>query len=161
MYFSHLDHPQPPLPAALETAIAWLRETDVSQMAPGRYPIDGDAMFALVQTVQTGPWEDGRPEFHERYIDVQCLLEGEELMGYSAAEPALAITQNLLAERDIAFTATPTSESRLVMRPGHFVVFFPGELHRPNCVVSESMQTRKVVVKIARERVLPISPKSV
>lgn len=148
MYFSHLNHPQPGLHPVLTAAIDYLRSTDFSQMAPGRYPIDGERMFALVQNAHTAAWEAGRPEFHVRYADVQCLLEGEELMGYAPADPALPLLDDRRAERDIAFVVSPTSESRLVLKPGDFVFFYPGELHRPNRAVGLPMPIRKVVVKI-------------
>jgi biofilm protein TabA len=60
-----------------------MRNTDFSQMAVGRYPIDGEQMFALVQSPMTQAWETGKAEFHSRYIDIQYLLEGEELIGYA------------------------------------------------------------------------------
>ncbi|QLG89646.1 YhcH/YjgK/YiaL family protein [Chitinibacter bivalviorum] len=148
MYFSHLAHPQPPLPAAIERALNYLRSTDFSQLATGRHPIEGDQMIAIVQTPQTQPWETGMPEFHRRYIDIQYLLEGEEIIGFGVAQPELPLATDQLAERDIAFVHPIADESRLHLKPGMFAIFFPGELHKPCRCVQQSQLIKKIVIKI-------------
>lgn len=148
MLLGHLNQPAMPLPAALNTAIDYLRATDFSQMAPGRYPINGDEMIAIVQTPLTQPWETGLPEFHQRYIDIQYLLEGEEIIGYLPANPELERSTDQLAERDIAFVHPQPNETRLVLTAGMFAIFFPGELHKPCRALNSSMAIKKVVIKI-------------
>lgn len=149
MFLSHINHEAFPLPAALNAALAYLRHTDFREMAPGRYPIDGDKMIAIVQTPLTQPWETGMPEFHQRYIDIQYLLEGEEVIGFLPANPTLECAKDQLIERDIAFVHPQANETRLVLTPGMFAIFFPGELHKPCRVLNESMPIKKVVIKIA------------
>ncbi|QBC42399.1 YhcH/YjgK/YiaL family protein [Iodobacter fluviatilis] len=100
-----------PLPPAIEAALHYLRNTDFSHMAVGRYPIDGEQMFALVQSPITQGWDAGKPEFHSRYIDIQYLLEGEELIGYAISDHTLSKKYDQLAERDIAFVAPIEHES--------------------------------------------------
>ncbi|WP_028455249.1 YhcH/YjgK/YiaL family protein [Chitinilyticum litopenaei] len=149
MYLGHIAHPQPPLPAAIARGLAYLRDTDFSSMPPGRYPLDGENMIAIVQEPLTQPWETGMPEFHARYIDIQYLLDGEEAIGFAPANPALARVQDQLDGRDIAFVHPQPDESRLVLKPGMFAIFFPGELHKPCRAVTEPRPIRKVVIKIA------------
>jgi len=134
--------------ADIEFALQHLRETDYTPVATGRYPIDGERMFALVQDPMTQAWETGFPEFHARHIDVQCLLIGEEALGYLPADPDLIPHDDRLAERDIAFVAQQALETRIVLTPGMYAIFFPGELHRPCRAVGQSMQIKKVVIKI-------------
>jgi biofilm protein TabA len=151
MYLGHLDHFALPLPAAIETALNYLRQTDFSVMAPGRYPIDGEKMFAIIQAPLTQSWEAGQPEFHARYLDIQYLREGEELIGYKIADPSLATTQDSLQERDIAFVAPQPQESKLHLTAGMFAIFYPGELHRPCRAAGEPQIIRKVVIKIVAD----------
>jgi biofilm protein TabA len=148
MYLSHLHHPQAPLPAAIERALAYLQRTDFSQLAAGRYPIEGDDMIAIVQNPQTQPWETGMPEFHQRYLDIQYLLEGEEVIGFAIAQPELPLMTDQLAERDIAFVHPIANESRLLLTAGMFAIFFPGELHKPCRSVTQTQNIKKVVIKI-------------
>jgi biofilm protein TabA len=148
MFLGHIDQTHLPLPAALNAAIAYLRHTDFSNLAPGRFSIDGDKMIAIVQTPLTQPWETGMPEFHQRYIDIQYLLEGEEVIGFLPANPDLERVTDQLAERDIAFVHPQANETRLVLTPGMFAIFFPGELHKPCRLLNHAMQIKKVVIKI-------------
>lgn len=134
--------------AEIELALQHLRDTDYLQVAPGKYPIDGTRMFAIVQDPITQNWDLGFPEFHERHIDVQCLLSGEEALGFLPANPNLNPTDNFLAERDIAFVAQQENETKIILTPGMYAVFFPGELHRPCRAVNQAMQIKKVVIKI-------------
>jgi biofilm protein TabA len=41
------------------------------------------------------------------------------------------------------------NETRLVLTPGMFAIFFPGELHKPCRALNAPMPIRKVVIKIA------------
>jgi biofilm protein TabA len=149
MFLGHLHHTTLAMPTVIATALDYLRLTDFSQLEAGRYPIDGEHVFALVQDPMTQSWETGLPEFHARYIDIQCLLEGEEGIGYAPANPSLINITDQLAERDIAFVAQQDNESRLFLTPGMFAIFYPGELHRPCRAPNASMRIKKVVIKIS------------
>ncbi|MFZ6801464.1 YhcH/YjgK/YiaL family protein [Undibacterium sp. Di24W] len=148
MILGHLKHTHTALAANLEMALQHLRENDYLLREPGKYPIHGDQMFALVQDPITQAWETGFPEFHERHIDVQYLLSGEEALGYLPANQELVPHDDRLKERDIAFVAQQTHETRIVLTPGMYAIFFPGELHRPCRAVAQAMQIKKVVIKI-------------
>lgn len=148
MFLGHLQQTTIALPAEIESALDYLRLTDFSKLEAGRYPIDGENVFALVQDPITQHWEAGLPEFHKRYIDIQCLLEGEEGIGYSPTNANLINITDQLAERDIAFVAQQDNESRLLLKPGMFAIFFPGELHRPCRAPNAPMRIKKVVIKI-------------
>jgi biofilm protein TabA len=153
MYLGHLHQTNLPFPAAIETALTYLRNTDFSKMEAGRYPIDGEQLFAIVQTPLTQTWESGKPEFHARYIDIQYLLEGEELIGYAIANATRVKTHDQLAEKDIAFVAPISDESVLRLTPGMFAIFYPGELHKPCRAVNAPMLIKKVVIKISKDLV--------
>ena len=137
------------MPPVIASALDYLRKTDFSKLEAGRYPIDGDKVFALLQDPMTQHWDAGLPEFHVQYIDIQCLLEGEEGIAYSPANANLINITDQLAERDIAFVAQQDNESRLLLAPGMFAIFFPGELHRPCRAPNTPMRIKKVVIKIA------------
>lgn len=148
MILAHLDNPSHLLPPEVQKAVDHLRLVDYREKAPGRYEIEEGRMFALVQDPITQDWHSGFPEFHQRHIDVQCLLQGEEMIGYLPPSAALAPTQNFLEERDIAFVAAQENETKLHLTPRMYAVFYPGELHRPCKAMTQAMQIKKVVIKI-------------
>jgi len=151
MILGHLNHTHTKFADDIEMALQHLRVTDYLLREPGKYPINGEQMFALVQDPMTQSWETGFPEFHQRHIDVQYLLSGEEALGYLPANPDLIPHDDRLQERDIAFVAQQTHETKIVLTPGMYAIFFPGELHRPCRAVkldAQGMQIKKVVIKI-------------
>ena len=151
MIFDHLDSfTRHNLPADLRQVMTLLPE--LAQRAPGRYPIDGDRVFAMVQDVTTKPATESRPEAHARYLDVQYLISGCEKIGFLSAATEKRIVEDHLADRDIAFYDCPAQASELIMHPGMFAVFFPGELHQPCCAVGEPALIRKIVIKVLLEK---------
>ena len=53
-----------------------------------------------------------------------------------------------LADKDIAFLPEGEQEKTIVLNEGDFVVFYPGEVHKPLCAVGKPATVRKVVVKM-------------
>jgi len=143
MFLGHLDQVSLALPSVITNALDYLRQTDFSVLEAGRYEIYGANIFALVQDPMTQDWLTGLPEFHARYIDIQYLLEGEEAIGYSPPNLSLNKITDQLAERDIAFVAQQNNESKLLLEPGMFAIFFPGELHRPCRASNAPMRIKK------------------
>jgi biofilm protein TabA len=149
MVLGHLNQTPFSLPEDVEKALHYLRNTEFTSLESGRYDIDGDNMFALVQDPITQSWDVGYPEFHAKYIDVQYLIEGEEVIGYLPTNSTLIPTINHLAEKDIAFVAQQMNETKLCLTAGMFAIFYPGELHRPCRTMHTDRQIKKVVIKIA------------
>ena len=151
MFCNHLEHRMhASVPAELRSALGLL--PDLAQLTPGRYPINGDKMFALVQEMDTSLAPNSRFEAHELYLDVQYLVSGLERIDYLPQSSEARLLEDHRTERDIAFYATSEPASQLILRPGMFAVFYPGELHRPGCAAGAPAKIRKVVLKIRQER---------
>ena len=69
--------------------------------------------------------EGALPEAHEHYADIQCLLEGEEAVGY-ALKDGRAPAKPYDPEADIAFWDVPFDTIRL--KPGDFYIVWPEDL---------------------------------
>ena len=67
---------------SLYKGLRFLKETDLAALPVGRYEIDGDAVFALVQEYETHLPEECRWEAHYTYTDIQYIVEGSEKMGW-------------------------------------------------------------------------------
>ncbi|CPR14640.1 YhcH/YjgK/YiaL family protein [Brenneria goodwinii] len=137
----------PYLPAKLREAIEYVKQNITADTPLGKYDIDGDNAFVLISNDSTEALEKRRAEYHAKYLDVQIVLSGVEGMTFSnlpAGEPDV----DWLADKDIAFLPSGGQEKQMVMQEGDFVVFFPGEVHKPLCAVGEPARVRKAVVKI-------------
>lgn len=131
---------------SLVEAFNYIRAFDPAT-ADGRYDILGNDIYAMVASYETSPaaW---RPfEAHERYLDVQVLLEGVERMDVALNE-AMEITQPYSDADDVTLFATPEQYSSLVMKPGFFAVFYPHDVHRPGCDLDGKAAVRKLIVKV-------------
>ncbi|NDL67492.1 YhcH/YjgK/YiaL family protein [Anaerotalea alkaliphila] len=135
-------------PEAVQRALAYLGDTDFSTLEPGTYEVEGKDIYAMLQTMQTDLLENRRPEAHVVYIDIQYLLEGEERMGWAEVNGDAVVTEDKRPDKDMVYYQAPAQEAFIDLVPGEFVVFFPSDIHRPGCCVSEPMPIRKVVVKI-------------
>jgi biofilm protein TabA len=128
------------------TGLRWLRSFDPA-IADGRHAIDGDHVFALVSTYETGPSTEKRFETHVRHIDLQYVADGHERILHAPAA-ALAVETPYDDATDVAFYADPPFASSLLMRPGDLAVFHPDDAHKPGCMAGGRHTVRKVVVKV-------------
>lgn len=65
-----------------------------------------------------------------------------------STRPAGTPHTDWLTDKDIAFLPTSVDEKTVVLNEGDFVVFYPGEVHKPLCAVGEPARVRKAVVKM-------------
>lgn len=135
-------------------AIAFLRSVLNEAPADGKREMPNcdvaGAVSVNVFHLEPKPWEASKPEAHERYIDIQVVLEGEEYM-YVPAREGLAVTQPYDADTDCALYALPSEAeaTRICVPQGYFTVFFAGELHIPGVASPSSPKRgRKAVVKV-------------
>jgi YhcH/YjgK/YiaL family protein len=135
---------------AMAAAAGYLDKAVRNPPADGRVEIDGNRVYALVQSYNTRTGkENPRFEVHRRYIDVQFMLEGFELCGWAPAE-RMSINVPYDETKDIAFGRVSADDIVLVPFPsGRALVFHPWDAHAPCLAVTEPSPVRKIVVKIA------------
>lgn len=126
---------------------AFLRNTDLDAIASGKHGIEGDTIFALVQEYQTKPLNECKLESHKRYIDIQYMIQGEELMGVTIKNNQLVVEQN--DEKDYTFYEGTTS--LVLVAQGMFTIFFPDDIHQPCVQVQSAAAVKKVVIKVLIE----------
>lgn len=133
-----------PLHRAFPDVFRFLRDPALPSLALGRYAIDGDRVYTVVSKDRTRSREEARLETHRKYIDVQCLIDGTDHMGWKAANACQTVSTPYNAVKDVEFFADP-ADAWIAVPPRHFIVFFPEDAHAP--LVGEGM-LHKVVVKV-------------
>ncbi len=147
MIIGNIHHLQSWLPDALRQAIEHVK-AHVSESTPlGKHDIDGNNLFYLISEDSTEAQAERRAEYHARYLDIQIVLRGQEGMTFSPF-PAGEPQTDWLADKDIAFLAEGAQEKTVILNEGDFVVFYPGEVHKPLCAVGAPAKVRKAVVKV-------------
>jgi YhcH/YjgK/YiaL family protein len=129
------------IPEALE----YLAKTDFSKIAPGKYPIDGDRLFAVVQRYEPKPISEGKWEYHRKYLDVQYMVSGVERMGYAPQDDSLPVEQEYSDEKDCGLVRA--AGPLVPVGQKMFAIFFPNELHAP-CLSDNDTGPGKEVFKI-------------
>ena len=132
-----IDYKQFHYPKAVERALEFLKAHDFTTFAGGRYPIEGDLMYANVDIVDTRVYEETKIEGHKDYMDVQFLVTGEEQMEILICQTFPDVVE-----------AIQGGTVKIDVRPGDYCIFYPGELHRTLIAPNEVQEIRKVVVKI-------------
>jgi biofilm protein TabA len=136
------------LPAAVVQALEALQKVDLGAVAVGRYEIDGDKLFYLVQDAELKTLAESRAEAHRTYADVQIPFGAAERFGFALPQLGLAPDDDQFETKDLAFYPAPAGESFIDAAPGDFLMFLPGELHRPCLAIGEKKTTRKAVIKV-------------
>jgi biofilm protein TabA len=138
-YFS----PGSPMAAGIE----FVRRAAMENLPDGRYEVGGGGAYATIQTYLTEAAAGKHPETHRKYADIQSLVKGREIIGWLRAK-GLETEKEYDPERDVEFHKNSADETKLLLGPGLFAVFYPSDAHKPGCSVGFSEEVRKVVVKI-------------
>lgn len=133
-------------PKYWKQAFEFLASTDLKKMPLGKQELEGKHLFVALDEYTTKDKKDTKYESHKKYIDIQFIIEGEELMGLSTLDK-LETTAPYNSETDLAFYAYEGGDY-IKCTPGNFVIFFPEDAHRPMMKVTENSKVKKIVVKI-------------
>ncbi len=137
------------LASGLKTAFDFLHSTALAELASGRHEIDGTRVFAVVSRYTTQAPETCEPEAHRKYLDVQCVARGRERIYWTPRAEVGAVSRPYDSERDIEFFVRTAGAQPCELSPGLFTIFFPEDVHQPNCVADEPCEVLKIVVKVA------------
>jgi YhcH/YjgK/YiaL family protein len=119
----NLDQDRKALAKPLVTGLEYLKNTDFAKLPNGRYEIQGDQIFAIVQEYQTSPSEKCKAETHCRYIDIQYVYKGVEAVVYGLTDTPNKIQQDLSAEKDAIFYESVNNERDFVLNAGRYALF--------------------------------------
>ncbi len=124
-----------------------LASQDFSKIPQGKHTVDGDDIFYIVQGYKTSPVEQGKLEAHRKYIDIQFIAKGQELIGCTNID-SLECQTPYDQEKDIAFYKQPKDFTAVVLKEGMFCILFPQDAHMPGRKVNNPSEVLKIVVKI-------------
>lgn len=133
--------------AGFAKALDFLRRPDLGELPDGRCELDGDRVYAMVQRYTT----TAQPKFeaHRRYIDVQFVAAGAEVIGW-APLGRLHVSEAYAPEKDICFGSVETGGwTPALLRAGELAVLYPEDAHAPRLAAGAPGAVTKVVVKVA------------
>lgn len=138
-YFAHKER--------WDKAFIYLRDNKLQDLEVKKHEIDGENLFASVMEYNSKNEADARYEAHKKYIDIQYVLTGKELMGITPITDLKEMLQPYNDSTDIQFFTVNNITNRKA-EPGTFFLFFPSDAHRPGLKDGESIPVKKIVVKV-------------
>lgn len=150
---------QLPQTAAFATALAYLEEvfrpgspahTRIAGFAKGDKHIAelANGVRAMEAAYETKTRAEGFFESHRKYIDIQVVVVGEEIMEVIDLERIIA-REPYDAERDLLLYGDKPEASVLRVHAGYAAVFFPADVHMPTLRLGESATlVKKTVLKV-------------
>jgi biofilm protein TabA len=139
---------QAALTPALAQALAFLQETAGVEMPDGRVEIDGQRVYALFQSYETSAGEP-RFEVHRRYIDIQYIAAGVEVIGWAPVD-AMLVAEPYDPAKDAAFGSVPPGKlTSVLLGAGQLAVLYPADAHAPKLAAGAPAAVKKIVVKVA------------
>lgn len=129
----------------IKRALEYLKQTDFTIMENGKHLVEGEDLFAVVQEYDTKNDADAKLEAHRKYIDVQYVVSGEELIG---VQPLINQVPCREYDTENDYALYDDACSFVKVTATQFAVLFPQDLHKPGIKVNGSAKVKKVVMKV-------------
>lgn len=134
------------LGALFEKAFEFIATNDLRTLPIGKHLIEGEDLFVILMEYEPKDPADCIMERHKKYIDIQFMLRGEEMMGVSTFAGQTPTTP-YDESKDAAFFK-PEYDSLLKVQQGQFTIFFPHDLHMPSMRSGNAEKVLKAVFKV-------------
>lgn len=113
----------------------------------GKHELEGESYYN-VDVYMPKSLELCRYESHKKYIDIQYMIEGEELI-YVTDIKNLQVSEQYSGEKDVMFFEGGEDVKPEVLTDGKYLIFYPQDAHKPSVRVSEvGSKVKKVVFKV-------------
>lgn len=118
--------------------------------AVGKYDLENGA-YVSVQEYTTKARSEAKYEAHKKFIDIQMILSGKELIAVSPIEK-MTISDEYNEEKDFMLFHHNDECTDYVLEAGDFLILYPQDVHMPGVCVNEKSPVRKIVVKVPVEK---------
>jgi biofilm protein TabA len=131
----------------IDKAIDYVLSTDLFSLPVGTIEVDGKNVFVLRQTYVAKALNDAKPESHRNYLDMQIVIKGSELFGYSHLGNKTAVVTEPYSDIKDVEKFTIQDETFVLLSEGSFAIVFPEDIHRPAVKLNDAL-VEKAVIKI-------------
>jgi biofilm protein TabA len=134
-----------PLHPGFRAGFEFLARRDLIDLASGKYELDGERVFALINRDHGRGRANSPMEAHRKYIDIQFLVEGSEEIGWRPTVECGQPVEPYDASRDIMFFSD-SPHAWIELPLGKFMIFYPEDAHAP---LASNGANVKAVIKVA------------
>ncbi len=108
--------------------------------------ISGNKIYAINSIYITKGPSEQKFEGHKRYIDLQYIIEGEELINLASIKDSVPVS-GYDPKKDVCFFDVK-HYSTLLLTSGMIAIFFPDDIHAPGLKNKRKGQVKKSVIKV-------------
>jgi YhcH/YjgK/YiaL family protein len=128
---------------AIDEAIAFIQDPSaIAQLSLGRQTISPQ-LDAIIDHYATGQSQDRYLEAHRRFVDLQLMLDGSEMIQVATLTDQTPV-QAYDELKDFALYNLPGQMIHVAQ--AHFVIFMPQDAHLP-CLGQPSQMVKKLILK--------------
>jgi len=131
----------------------FLNEKNISILEEGKYQIEGENVYLIIQNYTTKPEREKKWESHCKYIDIQYVISGNEYMDHSLITNLIPAEEYSESKDILFYKELNYNFSRLFIQAGFFAVFFPQDGHKPGCHILEPFNVKKAVIKVSMQSI--------
>ncbi|MHC4155354.1 MAG: NanQ anomerase/TabA/YiaL family protein [Planctomycetota bacterium] len=126
-----------------------IKDAGIAAQEDGRYEVDGDNLFYMIQRYPTRNKQDMLFEAHKDYIDIQAIIDGEETIGHALTETLKDVIEPY--KPDVVKCSDPQIFTEVKLAKGMFAIFYPDDAHKPCYDYHEGKSNvHKLVVKVRK-----------
>ena len=129
-----------------EEAVDYLVGLHGDALAPGVHDVNESFYYSIQEYTPDGD-KDKPYESHRKYIDVQLLLDGEEMLQVTDIN-RLTVASAYEEKKDRTLYHTSDNGSGTILRPGSVVILYPKDAHRSISIRAFSSPVKKIVGKV-------------
>ena len=130
---------------AIKEILSLIADGQLSSLKDSSHETKRDDLFFSISTYETTK-DDKKYEYHKRHADLFIMLKGKERCDYSLDSTDLTSIE--FEKSDIAFSDAKRSGT-VFLDDRCFVIFMPGELHKPGLAAQKEEEVRKAVFKLS------------
>ena len=124
-------------------AMKVIKTLDLEALEVGKYIVDEDKLYYMIQQYDSHTWENGKFETHDNHIDIN----GEETITY-ADRKEMTEKAPYNEVKDVTFYDDSVRGEDFILRNGDFMILEPNDGHKPgNCLTAPS-PVKKLVFKV-------------
>ncbi len=128
--------------------LKYLSEHSLRTLTNRKYVINGDKLYFEVSDLMTKHSEEKFFEVHKYYADIHITLKGSEFYGWARDQKLLKQYSAYHTERDTSYYLFGGTTNYFQVPADCFVIFMPGEAHKPGLGADKSEAVRKLVMKV-------------
>ena len=128
-------------------AFEFLKRKDLADLPVGWIELE-EGVRVSVQRYTSFKWDENRFETHEKFFDVQYVIEGMETCGVCDRSECKTVAIPYDEKNDITFYDEPEHCSIVFLNAGDFIVLGPEDAHKPRCAAGEQIPIKKIVIKV-------------